>query len=196
MEGLNEFIVEVGKAFRDTIKHGTLELYTEYLSKQQEQSNRQGIAISLPLQVDSEIEEGAEVIIDPTVLFQQTYKGKMQESRYLVNKEKGWYRLTPDMIILYKNPGDTEWSGHRQNLFVKLIKDEDQVTESGIIIGIKKGPKKGIGEVAFSNKELREDYGVNTRDIVYFPSDLSWEFELEGEKYVYVRNFDLLAKAV
>lgn len=193
MKGLNEFIVEIGKAFKNTITHGSLELYTDYRTKQHEQSNRRGKIVGLPMHKDTIVKEGAEVIIDPTVLFKQTYRGKTQKSQFLVNEEKGWYRVTPDMIILYKNPGE-QWMGHRMNLFVTPLKNEVKKTDSGIFLPTPKNDTEGYATVAFGNKELEEVEGVVPGDIIFYPKDRKWEFEMEGEKYLYLRNIDVLAK--
>lgn len=196
MQGLNEFIVEIGKAFQDTIKHGSLELYTEYCTKQHEQSNRKGSVISLPMQIASDVLEGAKVIIDPTILFQQTYRGKTQKSQYLVNEEKGWYRLSPDMILLYKNPGQTEWCGHKENLFVKPLKPIEKKSKAGIVNPFPEKQINGVAEVCFSNQKLREEESIGKGDIIFYPKKLHWPFEIEGEQYLYLRNIDILGKRI
>jgi hypothetical protein len=61
MKGFREFIIEVGAAFTNTIKHGDLELYVDYRHRQQEQSNRYGKVISLPMWSDTDIKVGSEV---------------------------------------------------------------------------------------------------------------------------------------
>jgi co-chaperonin GroES (HSP10) len=194
MHGINEYIIEVGKAFNDTMKHGSLELYTDYRHRQQEQSNRLGKVINVPLCEDSDLQIGADVIIDPTVLFEQTYGGKMQASRFLVNEEKGWYRVTADMIILYKNPNETEYLGHRQNLFGIPVKTEVPTTASGILLTTKTEITHNIIEVAFPNKELIDNEGINKGDKVHHVPNRTWMFEVEGKSYLYLRNIDLLAK--
>jgi co-chaperonin GroES (HSP10) len=195
MQGFNEFIIEVGKAFRDTVKHGSLELYIEYSHRQQEQSNRYGKVISLPMKEQTDIEVGAEVIIDPTVLFEQVYQGKLQESRFLVDAEKGWYRVTADMIILYKNPNQERYFGHRFNLFGTPIKTELKQTASGIVLTKALNQTENMIEVAYANKDLIEKEGINVGDRVHHVPNRTWMFELEGKQYLYLRNMDLLAKA-
>ena len=192
MKGLDEFIVEIGKAFKDTIKHGSLELYTDYRTAQQEQSNRRGVIISTPMQVETDIEPGCEVLIDPTILFKQVYRGKMQESRFLVDEEKGWYRVDASMIIVYRNPGGN-WKGCGENLLVKAVKAEEKETASGIILPKSQDEMDGYAEVVYPNEELLEQ-GVVPGDVIYFPKNKKWEFELEGQTYLYLRNKDILAK--
>lgn len=191
MKGLNEFIIEIGKAFSDTISHGSLTLYTDYRTKQHEQSNRTGKVVSIPMQFETDVKPGAEVLIDPTVLFRQSYRKKEQESQFLVNKEKGWYRVEPNMIILYKNPGE-EWKGHLHNLLVDPITDENEETDSGLFIG-KEKLKHSYAKVAFVNSEM-ESQGVSPGDVIAYPTEMDWPFELEGKKYLYLRSRDLLAK--
>ncbi len=195
MKGFREFIIEVGAAFTNTIKHGDLELYVDYRHRQQEQSNRYGKVISLPMWSDTDIKVGSEVIIDPTVLFQQVYNGQLKASKFLVDEKKGWYRVTSDMIILYKNPEQTEFLGHKQSLFVTPIKTKVQELVSGIILNKYVKETQNIAQVAFSNKLLIEDEGINVGDKVHHVPNRTWMFELAGKQYLYLRNMDLLAKA-
>jgi co-chaperonin GroES (HSP10) len=196
MKGFNEFIIEVGQAFNNTIKHGSLELYVDHRHRQQEQSNRKGKVISQPMCEETDVEVGADVIIDPTVLFEQVYGGKMQESRFLVNAEKGWYRVTSDMIILYKNPNETEYLGHKQNLFgtSELVEETEKQTASGILLTTQERQVKNIVTIDFANKELIEVEGIKAGDKVHHVPNRTWLFELDGRKYLYLRNVDLLAK--
>jgi co-chaperonin GroES (HSP10) len=193
MKGLNEFIIEIGQAFHNTIKHGTLELYTDFKGKEQEQSNRIGKVINIPMQQDSDIKIGAEVLIEPTVLFSQHYRGKEQKSQFIVNETKGWYRVEPMMIILYKNPGE-DWKGHQMNLLVEPIKEETQKTGTGILLGENKD-KFSYAKVAFTNNEI-EKQDVKAGDTIIYPKEMKWPFQLEGKEYLYLRNRDLLGKSI
>lgn len=191
MKGVQEFIIEIKEAFDNTIEHGSLKLHTDYRTKQQEQSNRKGTVISLPMSKKTDVKQGAEVIIDPTVLFQQVFNGEMEDSRFLVDKDKGWYRVTPDMVLLYKNPEDKEFSGNKMNLFIKPIKDE--VTKIGSIYLPKpENEQESLGEVIYANKELRDVEGVNAGDIVYYKKDRKWKFDVNEEELVFLRNIDVL----
>lgn len=194
MKAINEFIIEVGKAFKDTISHGSLELYANHITQQNELSNRFGKVINLPMAINSEIEIGAEVIIEPTVLFKQVYRGKEQESRFLVNKQKGWYRLTPDMIILYKNPGK-EWQGHNNNLFVEPIEQVEQKTASGIIIPEDKKRKDAYATVAYLNEKLKKE-DIQVGDKICYPAENKFEFEFQGKTYLYLKNMHVLGKMI
>jgi len=191
MKGVHEFIIEIKQAFDNTIEYGSLKLHTDHRTKQQEQSNRKGVVISLPMSQSTHIKQGAEVIIDPTVLFKQVYNGEMEDSRFLVDKEKGWYRVLPDMVLLYKNPRDKEFSGSKQNLFIKPIKDE--VTKIGsIFIPKPENEQESLGEVVHGNKEISEVEGINKGAVIFYKKDRKWEFDIEGEKLVFIRNVDVL----
>ena len=197
MRGINEFIIEIGEAFSNTLKHGSLELYVNHLTRQQEQSNRKGVVVGLPAKVETNIEVGAEVVIDPTVLFQQNYNNTgVQESIYLVDKEKGWYRLTPDMVILYKNPGQKEWMGNKENLFAEPIKNEEKKTESGLIIPTPQKEVEGMAKVVFPNRILIDEEDIVSGDVVYFNKEANWRFNIDGKEYLYLRNSHLLGKKI
>lgn len=196
MQGIKEFIIEIGEAFNNKLKHGSLELYVDHRTRQQEQSNRKGIVVSVPLRGKTEVEKGAEVIIDPTVLFKQTYQDNMQDSIYLVDKEKGWYRLTPEMVLLYKNPKDRDWNGHKNNLFVEPLKLEEKKTESGLLLTSPENKKEGMARVVFGNKILAHQENVFPGDVVYYDKRMKWKFNIDGKEYLYLQNNFLLGKEV
>ena len=190
MTGIHEFIVEIGDAFHNTLEYGSLKLYTDHRTQQQEQSNRKGKIISTPLKVETDIQEGAEVIIDPTVLFEQYYHGKAQESRYLVDKEKGWYRVTPDMVLTYKNPDATDVLGNKENLLVQPI--DDTVEKIGSIFLAKpKNQQESVAVVLITNKEMQEE-GVTEGVHIYYNKKANWKFNFEGQDCVLLKNFHVL----
>lgn len=191
MKGLNEFIIEIGNAFHNTLKHGTLELYTDFKGKEQEQSNRVGKVINIPMQMESDIKVGAEVLIEPTVLFSQHYRGKEQKSQFLVNEEKGWYRVEPMMVILYKNPGE-DWRGHQMNLLVEPVESPKDKLNHGLYLG-KSEEAFEYAKISFINNEM-ERQNVKVGDTIIFPKEMKWPFELEGKNYLYLRNRDILGK--
>lgn len=191
MTGIHEFIVEIGQAFHNTLEYGSLKLYTDHRTQQQEQSNRRGKIISTPLKVKTDIKEGAEVIIDPTVLFEQYYQGKAQESRYLVDREKGWYRVTPDNVIAYRNPDATEFLGHKENLLVQPI--DDTVEKIGSIYLAKpENQQESIAVVILTNKELLEEDDITEGVQIYYNKKANWKFEFEGQECVLLKNFHVL----
>lgn len=193
MKGINEFIIEIGQAFNNTLEYGSLKLYTDHKTKQQEQSNRKGKVISIPAKGESEIEIDAEVIIDPTVLFEQTYNGKTQESQFIVNKAKGWYRVTPEMVLLYKNPNKENFTGHKNNLFVTPIVDD--VTKIGsIYIPKSVNDQESVAKVEISNEEMITEEDINSGDHIYYNTKAEWKFNIEGEEYILIKNFHVLGK--
>ena len=193
MTGVNEFIIEIGDAFDNTIKHGSLELYKDHRTSQQEQSNRNGTVVCLPINGESDVQVGAEVIIDPTVLFQQTYKGKTQDSQFLVDREKGWYRVSPQMLLVYKNPNETNYTGYKDNLFAEALKQEE-VRVGSIYLPKAKNELEGVAVVAISNKELIDIEDIKQGSVIYYQLNREWEFELEGKTYLYLKNIYVLGK--
>ncbi len=194
MEGLSEFIIEIGKAFSDTIKHGSLELIVDYRVRQQEQSNRIGKVVSVPMQVETKILPGAEVVIDPTVLFEQTYRGKLQKSQFLVDENKGLYRVENGMVLIYKNPSDDRWYGNKRNCFVKPLEENKNETKSGLFIPKPKNDLEGYAEVVFINKEL-ESWGIKEGDIIFYKKDRKWKFQLGDQEFLYLQNDVVLGKS-
>lgn len=193
MKGINEFIIEIGKAFHNTLEHGSLKLYTDHKTKQQEQSNRKGKVISIPAKGECSIEVQADVIIDPTVLFEQVYGGKVQESQFLVNKAKGWYRVSPEMVLLYKNPNKENYLAHKNNLFVTPVKDD--VTKIGsIYIPKPVNDQESIARVEISNEEMINEEDIHSGDHIYYNTKAEWKFNIEGKEFILIKNFHVLGK--
>lgn len=125
MKGISHFIIEVKNPFKDTIDVGAVKLFVDKKISRDRASNRFGKIISLPVFGDETIlKEGYEIIFDATILYQQIYKEGVQESIHLVNKEKSWYKIESDLIILYREKKSASWKGYKDNLMVSFIKED------------------------------------------------------------------------
>lgn len=124
MQGINHFILEVEKAFNDTIEVGDIELFIDKKISRDRAANRFGTIVNIPAQGKTILKKGYQVIFDATILYRQIYKEGVQESIHLVDKEKSWYKIEPDMIVLYRENDTAEWKGYGDNLMVSFITEK------------------------------------------------------------------------
>ena len=196
MQGINEFIIEIKQAYSETIKTKSgLEIYANKDFSFAELSNRIGRIISVPALAETEIKEGDEVFIDPSILYEQTYRGEKQESVFLVDREKGWYRIEPRIIVLFKKDG--EWRGNLNNLLIERIEIPQEEIKPSIIIT--ETPKvkyeKNKAKVKYSNTYL-EQQNIKNGDAIYYDDTMGISVWLNEVEYHWIRNEFVLGKAI
>lgn len=195
MKGIRDFIIEVDGAFKDTIHAGTVELYIDKKISRDRSSNRLGKIINTPCINDDEtLTIGDQIIFDATVLYRQIYKEGEQDSAFLVDREKQWYKIDPAMIILFRKSDEDQWKGYGNNLMVELkTTNASKETQSGIIISIKKETlEQGKAIIKYINHDV-ETYGAQVNDEVYIQNKAGVPFFIDGHTYHWVRTKDLLA---
>lgn len=195
MKGVNDFIIQIKDPFAEKFKteSGT-ELYADKRWMPQQLSNRIGVVISVPFAFETEIQSGHEVLIDPTILFEQDYHltSGTQESIFLVDKEKSLYKIQPNLIVLHRENSNSKWNGHMNNgLFEKVKAGKVEEIKSILFIpdNAQKEFEEGIAKVFISN----EDLGAKSGQKVYVKEDHGIEFFLDGKSYWWYRNEDVLA---
>lgn len=191
MQSLREFIIKSDFDFGETFTtESGVELYASKRFTGDKLSNKIVSIISCPAMLSEDIlEPGFEVVIDPTVYFQQHYNTTGdQDGPMVINRRKGLYRLNPSMIILYRKDKDSEWVGYGNSL---LIEKKTEVTEEkieGIITGINKKNEQYFVAYPNSNETLEagEEVFVNTK--------LAIPLWFDNKEYLWLNNSDILAK--
>jgi co-chaperonin GroES (HSP10) len=193
MKGISHFILEVENAFKDTIEVGSLELYIDKKISRDRSSNRFGKIINTPFfDEDNILASGYEVIFDATILYRQLYKEGTQESIYLVNKEKSWYKIESNMIVLYRENSEAEWKGYKDNLMVSFITEKPKQTSGLILVQSKETTVKGKAIVKYRNAFLEEE-GVQNGQEVFINPSCGIPFFFKNETLYWVRSKDILA---
>lgn len=198
MKGIHDYIIEVKNKFNETFKtEGGAELYLDQRFSAEKLANRIAKVVSCPLLKESELQPGYEVLIDPSIFFQQNYeKHSMNDNGYLKDAEKGWYKIPSEMIVCYRETENDSWKGHAENLLVEFVKEEicDAKPKSSLIITetSKKEFTNGISIVKHPNKYLLEVEKVKKNDLIAIKSDVGIPFYL-GKTLYWIRNRDVLA---
>ena len=122
MKGLHDYIIEIKEPFKDSFKtKGGLELYANKDFSAERLSNRIGTVKATPYLFEGVIQEGYEVLIDPSILYEQIYRDVKQESIHLLDSEKMLFKIDPKLIVLYRENEQQEWKGFLNNLLVSPI---------------------------------------------------------------------------
>lgn len=194
MKSLFEFIVQIENPFADkvTTENGNTFFINNKLSAK-DAANRIGKVISVPLHHDTDIKEGFEVVIDPTILFEQAYAltHGTQDSSFLVDKEKGYYKVNPSLIVLYRDLNEKKWKGYLNNALFEIVKKDSEVKSEMIITDHLRGKiDLNKAKLAYGNKELLEQVSVG--DTLVVDGMLGVDFSFENKQYKWFKNEDIL----
>lgn len=195
MKGTNEYIIEIKEPFNETFKtKGGIELYANKDFSAERLANRIGIVKATPLLFEGVLEVGYDVLIDPTILYEQIFRDVKQESIHLLDREKMLFKISPNLIVLYRENAQEEWKGFLDNCLVAPIEKKQEIFSSIIIIEApKKEYEKGKAIVKYGNTALT-DGAINANDTVVIDKTGGITFWLEGEEYWWLRTHEIYAK--
>ena len=193
MTGIRDFIIEVKEPFKDTISYGDVEIYIEKNISRDRSSNRHGRVISCPFENDNMIlSADDEIIFDATILYKQIYKEGIQNSVFLVDEEKSWYRIDPSLIVLYRKQTSDEWRGYKDNLMVEFDKPSSLEKDNSTSI-IVRNEKQKKARIIYIN-DAAEQLGVEKNDSAFVRNEITGVPFFFNEKTLHwIRNKDLLA---
>lgn len=203
MQGIHEFIIEVKEPMKNKMSLGKAEIFIDPSFDQTKHSNRIGKVISTPIGSDTDVKVGDEVVIQHTILMSQLYQGQKADSVFLVDKEKGYYRLEDSLIIMFRSNPSDEWKCNGIHAMLTPIEAEaEDYKEGGLIMPDShfntdvecntNGFVKQYGIVRYLNKALA-DQGVEIGDKVYFVDYGDYEFNIDNEILYCMDNRDILA---
>ncbi len=197
MRGYRDFIVKVDKLKENTLTtKGGVTIHLDGRLNQKEVTNSVVEVVSVPCTYDGPIKAGFNLFVDPTIFFTQVYeKGGEMESIHLVDREKGWYKVNPSMIICYSEGEGTMWKGFNDNLLVeKCVKNEvEELKKIGSIIipSIAKNKIETQSYKILIINDLIEE--VDVEDEVFVNEQMIVDVYLRGYKLSWIRNMDILA---
>jgi len=169
MQGIFDFIIKPkNKRYNNTKQIGDSELLLNSEISDHRYVSRNGIVLSLPKAIKTNIKIGDEVIVHHNV-FRRWYdiRGVEKNGRAYYKEDKYFVRL--DQIFLYKQ--DDKWIAPKDYCFVKPIMSND------ILLNEKEIPLRGI--IKYVDKELK---GIYKEDLVGFTPSSEYEFIVDGER--------------
>ena len=201
MKGVKDFIIHLPLPYSETITtENGVQLYADKRFSAARLSNRVATVVETPLHGDFVIKKGYQVLVDPTIVFEQHYKltGGTQKSVFLVDEKKSLYKVDPSLIVLYKENDVSEWKGFQQNALYELVKETkpaDEPMENAFIYvpeAYSNKYKQNRAIVKYGNDELLEE--VKAGDEVIVKEDMGIEYWIDGKTYKWFRNCDVVAK--
>jgi len=195
MQGVHDYIIENKKAFNETFKtEGGIELYGDKRFLYAKLANRIATVVNIPVFGETVLKAGYQVMIDPTIYYSQHYeKTGKGDNGYLQDREKGLYKIPPNMIVLYRETFNDEWKGFGENIMVEFQLTPEQKNETSLILQhVKREFIPGVAKVKYDNPELN-DMGAHIGDTVAIRKNLGVSFFFESKEFFWLRNRDVLA---
>lgn len=194
MKTLREFIVHVPTKYNDTWKSESgMEWHLSQFHNKRELANASVEVISAPIKNKGNVEVGDKVLIDiVAILDSEQYKFGNTGNHLLIDREKGLYRVSADLILLYQKKGETEWRSFGDKVVVEKIMEE--TPKSSIIIDPTAG-KKSLQDrgVVFIPSDALIEEGVKKGDVVVFDKRTNIDFFLEGICYMWLKDRNVMA---
>ena len=193
MQAFNDYIIQIEKDFNDTIKVGEVDLYLDKKMSSLRAANRVGKVVKLPINKEAAVAVGDEVVFDPTILFAGVIHETEQDSPYLIDKDKGWYRLPFDLLVLFRKKATDQWQTTEDLILLKPLDEQKKLTSSFLeIVSLKNEKTPNMAEVVFSNPSF-EEQGVQIGDKIALAPNLHISYWLDEEEYWCVHKRNILA---
>lgn len=200
MKATKDFIIHIPQPYSETIKTEIgVEIYADKRFSADRLSNRVGTVIAAPINGEFEIKKGYQVLIDPTILYEQSYKATCgrQESVFLVDKQKSWYKIDPSMIVLFQENESINWKGFQNNAIYELIKEpnpQDEPLENSFLYipeTLLPKYKQDRAVLLYGNDEILKEVAPG-QEVVVKP-EMAIEYWIDGKTYKWFRNEDVVA---
>lgn len=197
MIGYNDFIIKVDYAYAKTFTtESGLELHADSRFSQDRLSNRIATVLETPLCLNEcEIEKGFQVLIDPSIFYENTYEVKgTQETPFTIDKAKGLYKIDPSMIVCFRANQNDAWQGYNESLLVEPeVIEQDDLKSSLLIIEVnKKQVSDEYAHVVYTNTKLWSENVENGTRILK-TKGFGVPFWIEGKERQWINNRHVLA---
>ena len=190
MKSTFEFIIKQDNIFNDkfTTKNG-VELFLDKRFSQEKLVNKEVEVIEIPLLLKTNIKVGDKVLIDPTIFHSMNNElsGDI-ENPNIVNAKEGYYKISAEMIVCYKDKSTNEWVGFQNNLIVEKIINSDKINDSGLILqeNIQEF-EKDRAIVKIINENLI-DLGISEGYKIAIEHDYLVPFYIDGKEFFWCNN--------
>lgn len=201
MRLLNQYIVEFETVHRTSTEAGGKVIDINPMYNQPKWINRIGRVIETPLNLQTPIQKGYEVLVVHTVLLEEILpKQGLVKNPYLLDEEKNWFQIEDCLIVMYRETPKDNWKCNGTSIMVEPIRVEKQEKEiDGITLPDMlfnseagyKGNHLQMGTIAYMNDETI-NMGLVLGDKIMFKKNREYEFEIDGKTYWHMENNDIL----
>lgn len=181
MRSLYNYIISTDDRYNNKtdVDDKELILNTEITERDFHFVNRIGKVISTPINFNTPIQKGDDVIIHHNV-FRRWFdvRGNERNSGSFINENK--YAVFQDQIFAYKR--NDVWHGMPDYCFVKPLPNEDKWS----ILS----EQKLLGELTYTNEYLKS-LNVSIGDVVGFTPESEYEFIIDDTKLYRIQSKDI-----
>ena len=181
MKSLYNYIISTTNRYDNkvSIDNKELILNTEITERDYKFVNRIGTVVNVPININTPIKQGDEVIIHHNV-FRRWFdvRGVERNSGSYIDEDK--YIVSPDQLFAYKQNG--KWHCPNMYCFVEPLENED--------IWSTESEQKLLGKLTYTNDYL-ESLGLSYGDIVGFTPDSEYEFNIDDKKLYRILSTDI-----
>ena len=181
MKSLYNYIISTTNRYDNkvSIDNKELILNTEITERDYKFVNRIGTVVNVPININTPIKPGDEVIIHHNV-FRRWFdvRGNERNSGSYIDENK--YIVSPDQLFAYKQ--NDKWHCLNMYCFVEPLENED--------IWSTESEQKLLGKLTYTNDYL-ESLGLSYGDIVGFTPDSEYEFNIDDKKLYRILSTDI-----
>tara|TARA_R110002020_G_scaffold140089_2_gene311315 strand:+ start:594 stop:1178 length:585 start_codon:yes stop_codon:yes gene_type:complete len=185
----NCYFVKVEKTHEDTVIVNGRELFLDVSYNDLKHARQYGTVIalpeSLPKDIKLDIKKGDKVYCHHFLASEQ--------NRVKFHEDDNVYSIQWNHIYARIRKGKLKMMYHWNFVKQKLEDESNYMTKSGIFTKPEAEDEELYGYVEHMNNDLKK-MGVKKGDEVVFSKNSEYDMQIEGEKLLRMRNFDILAK--
>jgi len=183
------FFVKVEKTHEDTIELNGRELFLETSYNDMQYARQYGIVVGVPTALSNgismDVKEGDKVYCHHFLI--------SEENRLTYHDEEKVFKVHCSHVYARVRKGKIKMLNH-WNFVKQKVEDESKyITDSGIYMKPEAENEELYGYIEYMNDEMKE-MGLKKGDEVVFSKNSEYDMNIEGDKLLRMRNFDILAK--
>jgi len=183
------YFIQIEKTHEDTVIVNGKELFMDVSYNEMKNVRQYGTVIalpnSLPKGVDLDIKMGDKVYCHHFLV--------SEENKVYFHEKENIYSIYWHHIYARVRKGKLKMVSHWNFVRQKIEDESNYMTQSGIYTKPEAEDEELFGYVEHMNDDLK-DMGIKIGDEVIFSKNSEYDMQIEGEKLLRMRNFDILAK--
>jgi len=183
------YFVKVEKTHEDTITLNGKELFLDSSYNDMKHARQYGTVVGVPRGLSMgkkrDIKKGDKVYCHHFLA--------NEENRVKYHDKENVFQIRCDAIYARVRKGKLKMLNHWNFVEQKKEDKDNYMSKSGIYLKPEREDKELHGYIKHMNKEMKA-WGAKVGDEVIFSENSEYDMNIEGEKLLRMRNFDILAK--